>query len=188
MFKCTVNYKDGNICNCTLKSTTDANTIKYTINENLDYSKISSVDFWFNDFEIKAGDEGYFVMPGGCENSKFKDSGLGYFKHHNDVTYISPDALMPNFGLKHKCGTFVAVVTGMPADSWHMVTIKDNKYTLGMRVVTKCRNPYEPLSMLQILLPEDATYNDMAKVYRNYLLSNGFTTIKQRLNSSLKYT
>lgn len=188
MFKCTINYKDGSTCNCTLKTFEDTNTITYTIGEDLDYSEISSVDFRFNDFEIKAGDEGYFVMPGGCENTKFKDSGLGYFKHHNDVTYISPDALMPNFGLKHKDGTFLAVVTGMPAESLHIVTIKDNKYTFGMRVETKCRSPYEPLSMLQLVLPEDATYNDMASAYRNYLLSKGFKTIKERLNPTLTYT
>lgn len=188
MFKCTVNYKNNTSMNINLKIEKKDNIINYTLRDPLNFSEVDSLDFWMNDIQIKAGDEGYFFIPGGCGESLFKDSGIGYFKEHKDAEYVSPHALMPNFGLKHKSGTFIAIVTGMPEESWHIVKIKDNKYYFALRINISGHIPYEEPSVEQHILPTNSDYNDMAKEYRKYILSKGYKTITERLNPHLKYT
>ena len=84
MFKCTVNYKDGTTGSEVLNIQKANDAITYTFCADIDYTTVNSIDLMV-DMEITAGDDGYFVMPGGCADTLFKDSGLIRFKEHKDV-------------------------------------------------------------------------------------------------------
>lgn len=53
--------------------------VKYTVADDLEYEKISSVDFNLHEFEIKEGDSGYYLLPGGAAKTVLFESAIAYF-------------------------------------------------------------------------------------------------------------
>ena len=146
----------------------------------IDYKKVESIDFPLHDWEINAGDDGYFIVNRDVY-------GLGYFRKRKDGEFRDVDNRMPVFGFKHKNYSQVAIVTGMPYDVRQIVRITDNKYYIFLRFIFNKTIPYENIKIRIQKLAENSGYVEMAKAYRAYQLDNGFVPLKDRLNDELKY-
>ncbi|MCQ2385688.1 MAG: DUF5696 domain-containing protein [Clostridia bacterium] len=148
---------------------------------------ISFVDFAPGLARAKTGEEGYFVIPQGGNN---EDCMLAAFLPGKEgTTYEGDSPLLNLFGMKSEHLNFAAAVTGM-RDAYHFVAAAEHGvYTLFPRFVLKGTAPEEPLSVRVFFLPEEkADYNEMARVYREYLLHTGFCRpIAERENEALRY-
>lgn len=152
--------------------------------EKLDYKRIEYIEYTMNSEDILAGDAGYYIVM-----EKRSEFGIAYFKKRSDSEIVLNQNVVSVYGYKHKEKCKAFIVTGMPYDVVQTVTVKDNKYYLKLRFNICGKIPYENIKLLitDIKKP-DATYADIAKVYRNHQLKNGFKPLKDRLNPELKYS
>lgn len=151
-----------------------------TITEELDYSTVNHIEIPVCDKEMKAGDDGFFLVQS-------KDFGIGYFRERADVEQVMP-AKMSFLGVKHGEDCSVAIVTGMFTDLYQITRIKDNRYEINMRFALGCRAPYENISVdFYEFRNADAKYSDFTRIYRDHQLANGFKTLKERSNKYLEY-
>lgn len=164
------------------------NVTEVTLCEKIEYEKVDYVEIELNQREIKAGDEGFYLVQAGNKRCENRDIGIGYFSERPDGEYILRDIFMPVFGISHNKNAFVAIVTGMEMDVCQYIKIEDGKYSVRARFEFSGIVPYENIKIEFHCLPKDADYNHMAKVYREYVLKNGFVPIKERLNPELKYS
>lgn len=61
---------------------------EYAFTEEIDFTQVKQVDFPLHDFEIKAGDEGFFLLPSGNKGCKNREYALGYFRTRDDEQAI----------------------------------------------------------------------------------------------------
>lgn len=166
-----------------------SNTVtEVTFSEKLDFEKVDYVELELNNQEINAGDEGFFLVQAGnlqCDNN---DYGIGYYTERADGEYILRHIITPVFGINHNGQSFVAIVTGMEMDVCQYVKIENGKYSIRARFELGGLTPYEEIKIQFHKLSDNADYNEMAREYRKYILANGFTPIKDRLNPELKYS
>lgn len=192
MKTCTIYYRDGSCEQRDLSVVRISDAVYSTeLVGFANYADVDCIDFDIMT-DMRAGDDGFFVIPQcmGCATSPrvSKEYGLGYFREREDEEYIFPRCVIPAYGVRHLDQCVVAIVTGLPYDqAWHL-TIRDNVYTIGIRFQIKDTDVYESpkIEYHEIKKPE-ATYADMAMVYREYQLAHGFRPIKARLNPQLKY-
>ena len=157
--------------------------------------EVRHVDILADDAKAAKGESGFFVLG---------DSTYGEFKYDSG-TYIPPFCHMPIFGMKTPRGAFLAVVKGLKFEQTPMVKAINGKYTVFPRFFisdpdcntrnkitrTIAFDPYEDIVVDFYPLPANATYADMAKVYRNYQLSRGeVKPLRERMkgNPALAYT
>ena len=156
----------------------------------LDYKQIERIEIPLTQEEMKAGDEGFFLVPqawGGKNRSKAW--GLGFFNEKEEGEYIIRQCVMPVFGFSHCGKNVMAIVTGMSGDCGLKIGYKDGNYTYEVCILIDGRVPYEQIKLeIHYLEKEKVTYSDFAREYRSYQLSHGFVSIKDRLNEDLKYS
>jgi len=76
----------------------------------------------------------------------------------------------------------------MPYDAAEMIAVKGGEYTMELRFMLNGKAPYENIKLeVHDIYGEDAGYSDMARIYREHQLANGFESIKDRLNPTLAY-
>lgn len=187
MYKCTLNYVDGSTKEYIPSVENFDGYVKYAVADALEYDKISSIDFHLHDFEIKDGDSGYYLLPSGAAKTVLFENAIGYFRKREDIVWENIDAHMPILGVVHEKESFLAVITGMPEQCMQRVIIKDGTYKFVFRVETFGKDPYDTISMIKLALSPDADYSEVAHVYRNYLLNNGFVALKDKLTPEVKY-
>ena len=187
MVKCVVNYIDGRTEEVKLITSEQNSRIFYTMDSVLKYDEIKHIDFWLNDFEISTGDAGYYLLPGGPQSSKLLENAVGYFKDRPNTLWENIEAQMPVLGIRHSNGNFIAIAEGMKEQSAQVVSISDGKYNFALRINIDGKEPFDDISILEIPLTGDKDYSEMARVYRKYLLENGFCSIRERKNAELSY-
>lgn len=141
------------------------------------------------------GERGFFVLG---------DSSYGTFKYDNG-TYTPRYCHMPIFGMNTPRGAFAAIVRGLKYEQFPTVEANDGKYKVFPRFFisdpdcntrakisrTIAFDPYEDIAVDFYPLPKDATYADIAKVYRNCQLESGTVKpLRERIkgNNALAYT
>jgi hypothetical protein len=192
MKNCTLFYKDGRseLHGLLVERVSDT-VYSAELADVSDYRDIDYIDFNIMT-GMKAGDDGFYVIPQcmGTATSprSCKDYGVGYYREREDDEYTYTHCVLPVYCVKHLDKSMVAIVTGLPYDQAWRISIKDNVYTVGVRFLIKGANVYEaPKVEYHAIEKPDATYADMARVYREYQLAHGFRPIKDRLNPDLKY-
>ena len=161
-----------------------ASETEVELSDKLDYDKIDYIEYTMNTEDISAGDKGYYIVMEA--RSEF---GIAYFKEREDSETILNQNVVSVYGYKHKDNCRTVIVTGMPYDVVQAVMVKDNKYYLKLRFKINGKVPYENIKLLITDMENpDATYADIARIYRNYQLKNGFRPLKDRLNPELKYS
>ncbi len=161
---------------------------KVSVKPDSSFLKIEYIEINLNKKVVKSGDKGYYIVPAGHTFCVNEDYGLGFFNDRPDCEYVLENTYLPVFGISHNDYCRVAIVTGFSGDVAQVVTVKDNEYSIKLRFKIDGEIPYEDISIEFYSLSSDATYCDMAKVYRNFQLKNGFKTIKERLSDELRYS
>ena len=174
-------FNDGTVKESSLECTERENGVwNATITEEIDYSTVNHVEMPVCDGEMKAGDDGFFLVQP-------RDFGIGYFRERADIEQVVITK-MPFFGIKHGEDCYVAIVTGMASDVQQAVRVKDNRYEVNMRFVLGRRAPYENISVdFHVFKNADAKYSDFTRIYRDHQLANGFKSLKERDNKYLRY-
>jgi len=132
--------------------------------------------------QVTANEDGYFLLPGHRET--LKDSAIGYFKERPDCEFLLSEPFLPVFGIRHNGKAHLYVVTSNEENANILVKVKDNIYSFFF-----CFTSDETPEIKEFILTGDeASYNGMARAYRNYLLENGFVSIKDRLCPKLSYS
>ena len=144
---------------------------------------IKYLDIIADDATAKKGEEGFFVLG---------DSSYGEFTQDNGY-YIPRRTHLPICGMKNAKGAFVVIVKGLQLEQRSAIRAKDGVYELFPRFDLKDMyfDAYEEIVVDFYPLKKDATYCDMAKVYRDYQLKRGeVKLLRDRVkgNPALAYT
>ncbi|MBQ7294392.1 MAG: hypothetical protein IJW79_11725 [Clostridia bacterium] len=167
----------------------DNGVLEYEFTPNMNYSKVNYVEFPLHDFPINAGDDGFFLLPSGNKGCKNREYALGIFKEREDEQAVLKNCFTSVYGFRHFELLRTAIVTGMEHDVQFVITVKDNQYSFSLRFVFDGEVPYENAKLeIHDVKNAEATYCDMAKIYREYKLKNGFRPIKARLTPELEYS
>ena len=188
MFKATVAFSDGSIKDINLL-TFEENGIKtLTLKKDaLDFKKVKFLDVLVNTEEIKAEDDGFFLLPGGWWNSKMHDCAVGYFSKRQDKEYINYDPHLYVLGINHNNKAYIALTLGMREISHQRVLVCDNEYKFYFRFLVDEEDLYEDIKLQLREIKGDLSYSAMGREYRKVVLENGFVSIKDRLDAALKY-
>ena len=115
----------------------------------------------------KAGEKGFYVFCTGM---------FGTFQERPNGRYTNPNVIMPIFGVSTPRGAMTVVMTGLRYEAKHICDLKDGTYRIypyyDLSNLVNDR-VYADLGMEFHLLPANATYSDMARVYRNCQLASG---------------
>lgn len=126
--------------------------------------EVDYIDFLFMHEAGREGDEGYMVLP---------NNYLFGFKNHEDEIYELKRNMMPVYGVKNNKRCFVAIVKSMSYD-YHTICKRENGiYSVYPRFILDGDGMPEDILIEYYMLPDACDYNDMAAVYREYILSNG---------------
>ncbi|MDO4574607.1 MAG: DUF5696 domain-containing protein [Planctomycetia bacterium] len=121
----------------------------------------------------KAGDAGFYVFCNGM---------YGEFKERPNTESTCPHVTMPIYGVKTPGVAMTVLHTGMRYETNAVVNVRDNAYKVFSRVKLEGDAPYDDIAMEYHLLPQTATYADMARVYRKFQLDNGVVKpLKERI-------
>ncbi len=185
MFEAKITYADGAVEEAKLSVNENGNVKEARLSaEGLDANKIASIDVLVNETEIKAGDKGFFLLPG---NNKLSEPAIGSFKAHADANIECAFPRMTVMGINHNDKAYITFATGMREIMWYYVEIKDNTYKFYLRFAVRTEEIYEDIVIRTHYLSGDLSYSAMAREYRSYILANGFKSIKERLHPALRY-
>lgn len=188
MFNATVTFADGSNKDIKLLEN-EENGIKSAIlkRDALDFKKVNFIDVLVNIEDIRADDEGFFIMPGGWWNSKIHDCAIGYFNKREDTEFINYDPHLYVVGINHNNKAYIAIASGMREISHQRVLVSDNEYKFYFRFLVEEEDLYEDITLELREIKGDLSYSAMGREYRKFVLENGFVSIKDRLNPALKY-
>ena len=124
MFNATVTFADGSNKDIKLLEN-EENGIKSAIlkRDALDFKKVNFIDVLVNIEDIRADDEGFFIMPGGWWNSKIHDCAIGYFNKREDTEFINYDPHLYVVGINHNNKAYIAIASGMREISHQRVLV-----------------------------------------------------------------
>ena len=131
--------------------------------------------FLFKDeLTAMAGEDGWIFDS--LDHGQYS-SALTYFKRdREDFKEERRTKLINAFGGSIGGICFVGVVTGMPYEYTHIWGKEGDKYYLTVKYNLEASEIYEDIVVEMFLHGEGATYIDLAKTYRNYLLTEGGCT------------
>ena len=141
------------------------------------------IDIIADESYAKKGEKGFFVLGDGAYGEFTQDNG----------EYTPHFCHMPIFGMKSAKGTFVGIIKGLQHEQIQLAQSNNGVYSVFPRYRFDRTNfaPYEDIVIDFYKLPQDAGYNDMAKVYRDYQLKRGeVKLLRERIkgNPALEYT
>ncbi|MDO4585346.1 MAG: DUF5696 domain-containing protein [Planctomycetia bacterium] len=129
----------------------------------------------------KAGEEGFYVFRSGM---------YGTFQERPDGEYRDGNCVMPVFGVRTPRAAMTAITTGMRYEQVPIVRVKDGNYEIFQRFNINQNPIYEDIAVEYHQAAPDATYADLARIYRNYQLQKGVVRpLKERIqgNPELQY-
>ncbi|MGN1092708.1 MAG: DUF5696 domain-containing protein [Monoglobaceae bacterium] len=188
MFKTSVKLSNGSVTEIR-PEIEETGSIRYAVIKRnaLDFTKVKYVDISVNETKIKAGDDGFFLCPGGWWRAELHDCAIGYFTEHSDIEYINYDPHLYVLGINHNDNAYIAIASGMREASHHRIAVDNNEYEFYFRFEIDEEELYEDIKIEIHKLEGDLSYSAMGREYRKYVLENGFVSIKDRLNENLKY-
>ena len=139
---------------------------------------VKHIDFLYDYFNASCGDDGYFVTDNGT-NGVF----LTKFIKRESCESIQEQAFHGCYGWnKGKDGIF-AIVTGMRCDYGMVLGVKNGKYYTYPRFYIDGDKMYEDICV-EFYDLEDASYSEMAKIYREYQITRcGCRPLGERVKS-----
>lgn len=161
---------------------------EYEFDADINYSEVEYLEFPMHDFPILAGDEGFFLIPAGNKGCKNREYAIGSFKAREDELSVLKNCFTSVYGFKHRQLLRTVIVTGMRYDVHFVMSVKDNIYSFSLKFVFDGEAPYENAKLeVHDLISDEADYCDMAKIYREYQLKNGYRPIREKLTPELEY-
>ncbi len=183
-----IKYLDGSVKDCAASVRKVSETVtELELKTALDYKNVDCIELTMHTETIKAGDDGYYVLPSST-GGKSRDYALCHFREREDGEYVFERYYMPVVGLKHLDKCYVGIFTGLRYELQQVVQIEDNTYTIKLRCPLKGKVPYDNIRLEIHDLGAEACWTDMAKEYRTYQLDHGFRSLKERLNPELQYS
>ncbi|MBE7038400.1 MAG: hypothetical protein E7404_05825 [Ruminococcaceae bacterium] len=136
---------------------------------------VSYIDFLYDHFNAKEGDEGYFISNFGTNGTY-----LTRFTDRKDTEEKFDFSFVGCYGWnKGKEGEF-AIVTGMRCDFGMVVGVKDKNYYVYPRFYIDGDKMYEDIEV-ELYHLENGSYSDMARLYRDYQITRrGCVPLKER--------
>lgn len=144
----------------------------------IEIQNVKYIDFAYDYFCAKNGDEGYFITD-------FEKEGtvLTRFTERQDACINSGFCFLTCYGWKKKKGGILGIVTGMPYDFETVLEVKGGKYSAYLRFLIDCDEPYEDIAVEYYNL-KNGSYSEMANVYRNYQIKRkNCVSLKERAYS-----
>ena len=142
---------------------------------------LTSVDILMPACYAKKGEDGYFINT---------LSMLGTYKLDNNTYSSNVRNHMPFFGMKNPRATWVAIVKGLNLEFSMCAFAANGEYKVFPRFeIDKMEGMpvYEDIVVDFYPLPANATYVDMAKVYRKYQVGRGeVKPLKERIKTNPK--
>lgn len=189
MYFAIIHNFDGTQRKTELKTESNGNVLYTQFDEDIDYTKVSSIDCFCDEFFATAGEDGYFVVPHGREQA---DSFLCCFKNRPDDEFVAQGGIMPIFGVKKGDRAILGIITGMRFSYDLYVTVTDNRYCLYQKFHINGKPLEENIQIeYHTLHGEDASYSGIARKYREYRLGRGeCVPLRERIkdNPCLKYS
>jgi len=183
-------YKNGEVKTvATSVKKLSENSAEYTVSEALNWANVEYVGLLLTETPVKAGEEGYYVVPAGHTNKANRAYAIGYYLERADIETLFECMYMPVFGYKHGELCRTVIVTGMMYDVGELISVKDGEYRMEVRFTVNGKAAYEDIKLeIHDAFGKDKGYSDMARIYREHQLANGFASIKDRLNPILDYS
>lgn len=126
---------------------------------------IKYIDFLYDYFIAKTGDDGYFVLPLNCEQGVC----ITYFKDRKDTEFATNFSHLCCYGYKKENGGIFGVVTGCKEYYAIVAGVKDGIYYAYPRFMLDGFSPYEDIEIEYYNL-EIGDYSEMARLYRKIQL------------------
>ena len=187
MNKFVVNRSDGSYCTGNISPVINDSGTYLTIESDMyDYTTAESIDVLLHE-NIPANSLGFYILSGAGRGAELRDTGIGYFKEHEDISYINFNPHMSVFCVNYNNKGYVYIVTGMKEAAAQKIVIKNNNYSLYFHFEINNEMPYENIEIIKYELHDDISYSAMARTYRDFCFKNGYVKIKDRLNDELKY-
>ena len=154
------------------------NRIKITLPYHMIPSEIDRLTVTGDVFQNKVNDEGFYLC--GIDFGQ-SSSFVTYFQEREDFEYIARKGVLNVFGIKNTNQTYVGTISGMEYEYYWKIVKSGDDYTFGIMYDVKSINFYEDIVIELFSLDKNATYLDMAKKYREYMLEErNCVPIKQR--------
>ncbi len=145
-------FNENNVATLRLPMGSFADTVKY-------------VDIYPDFAKANVGDDGYFISSYGELVKFLPRNGGKSFGHWKNI--------MPIHGSKTPAGTYMTHVRGMPFAYTYVVRKPADMHYMNYTRFDLEKNPqYEDIVLDFIKFPDNATYCDMAKYYRNWRIKN----------------
>ena len=133
------------------------------------------VDFLYDYFTAKVGDDGYFVTD--MTNT---GTAVTFFTPREDSEVVHSFSFLSCYGMNKGKGGILAIVKGMKYDFGTVLGIKDGVYYTFPRFYTDCDEMYEDIRV-DLYELEGGTYSEMAVKYREYMMNEcGCESLKVR--------
>ncbi|MDO4583162.1 MAG: DUF5696 domain-containing protein [Planctomycetia bacterium] len=170
--------------------TTENRTAPLTQEGNVQYLKLEAekLPAGLKTLEIRhphataqAGEDGFYVFSSGM---------YGTFRERANGEYRDGNCVMPMFGVKTPRAAMTVITTGMRYEQAPMVRVKEGNYEVFQRFNLNEDPIYEDIQIEYHQAPQNATYADLAKIYRNFQIQKGIVKpLKERVkeNPELKY-
>ena len=153
------------------KGATVATVAKEIVGEGVQY-----VDFMYDYFVAKTGDEGYFIT-----DAEVNGTMLTRFTEREDCESVQVFSFVACYGWNKGKKGILGIVTGMRYDMTIVLGVKDGVYYTYPRILTDGDMPYEDISAEYYEI-EDGTYSKMACFYRDYQIENhGCRPLRERV-------
>jgi len=141
MLDCIIRYKNGKSKSTQMVISEKFNILKGTLSDLDDYERIEAIDVLICDDTICAGDDGFYVLPGGSWMGKLAEAAMCSYKELDDIVYDRFYPHMHMMGINHNNRAFVAIVTGMKEISHPRVVVHNNEYKFYIRYTVDCEKP-----------------------------------------------
>ncbi len=136
---------------------------------------VKYIDFLYDYFCAKVGDEGYFITNHGTLGTY-----LTKFTPKEDNETVKDHSFISCYGWNKGKDGVLAIVTGMRYDFGMVLGLKDGVYYAYPRFYIDGDELYEDIEV-ELYELEDGSYSAMARLYRNYQLTRcGCVTLKER--------
>ncbi len=180
---CKIKLSNGTISYADIKETDNGEYISVTLDKKIDYKQVEYIDFDIDRATTRTGEKGYY-----CQFPYNKGASICYFNERDEAEVYIKNLTMPIICVKNEHICYMGIITGMAASAGQVITYNDGVYNTFIRFNIDCEDVYEPIEMRIYILPLSSEYSDMARVYRNYQLTEGgFKPIKERLTPELDY-
>ncbi len=126
--------------------------------------------------QAQAGEDGFYVLCNGMYGT--------FRKQKKDAEYRCTHHVMSMYGVRSPRGAFTAILKGFRYEATYTVSYKKGVYQISPEYKLDGSRPYSDITIEFHPLKKDASYADVAKVYRQYQLNNGtVVSLKERIKN-----